>query len=140
MLFIIDLLLGFLVVQMVKNLPAMQKTQVPCGAELARSVLSNSLQPHGLQPTRLLSSMGFFRQEYWSGLPFPPEGGLPDAVTERSPALAGIFFTTEPPGKSLYSPLFPLKISFNLILILRNYQKANPFNLLLCFERKPTIS
>ena len=93
MLFIIDLLLGFLVVQMVKNLPAMQKTQVPCGAELARSVLSNSLQPHGLQPTRLLSSMGFFRQEYWSGLPFPPEGGLPDAGTERSPALAGIFFT-----------------------------------------------
>ena len=31
----------------------------------------DSLQPHGLQPTRLLSPWGFSRQEYWSGLPFP---------------------------------------------------------------------
>ena len=30
----------------------------------------NSLQPHGLEPARLLS-MEFYRQEYWSGLPFP---------------------------------------------------------------------
>ena len=40
-------------------------------------------------------SMGFSRQEYWSELPCPPPGNLPDPGTERaSPALAGGFFTT----------------------------------------------
>ena len=37
---------------------------------VSRSVVSDSLRPHGLQPTRLLKSMRFFRQRYWSGLPF----------------------------------------------------------------------
>ena len=49
--------------------------------------------------------MGFSRQQYWSGLPFPPPGDLPDAGIEplppASPALAGGFFTTVPPGKPL---------------------------------------
>ena len=48
-------------------------------------------------------SMGFPRQEYWSGLPFPPPGDLPDSgIQPPSPvssALAGRLFTTEPPGK-----------------------------------------
>ena len=45
-------------------------------------------------------SMGFPRQEYWSGLPFPSSGDLPDPRIEPiSPALAGGFFNTEPPGK-----------------------------------------
>ena len=48
-------------------------------------------------------SMEFSRQEYWSGSPFPPPGDLPNAGIEPtssvSPALAGGFFTTEPPGK-----------------------------------------
>ena len=45
-------------------------------------------------------SMEFFNQEYWSGLPFPTPGDLPDpGVKPRSPSLAGTFFTTEPPGK-----------------------------------------
>ena len=45
-------------------------------------------------------SMGFFRQEYWSGLPFPPLGDLPNPEIEpSSPASSGGFFTTEPPGK-----------------------------------------
>ena len=43
-------------------------------------------------------SMGFSRHEYWSGLPCPPPGDLPDPGTEptilMSPALAGGFFTT----------------------------------------------
>ena len=44
--------------------------------------------------------MGFSRQEFWSGLPFPSPGDLPDPGIEPvSPALAGGFFTTEPPGK-----------------------------------------
>ena len=47
--------------------------------------------------------MGFSRQEYVSGLPFPPLGDLLDpGIEPASPvshALAGGFFTTEPPGK-----------------------------------------
>ena len=48
-------------------------------------------------------SMRFSRQEYWSGLPFPSPGDLPDPGVEPaspvSPALAGRFFITEQPGK-----------------------------------------
>ena len=45
-------------------------------------------------------SMGFPRQEYWSGLPFPPSEDLSDpGIEPASLALAGGFFTTEPPGK-----------------------------------------
>ena len=39
-------------------------------------------------------SMGFSRQEYWSGLPCPPPGELPDLGSLTTPALAGRFFTT----------------------------------------------
>ena len=45
-------------------------------------------------------SMEFFRQEYWSDLPFPPPGDLPDLenelVSPESPARAGGFFTRSP--------------------------------------------
>ena len=45
-------------------------------------------------------SMEFPRQEYWSGLPFSSPGDLPDPeIKPASPALAGGFFTTEPPRK-----------------------------------------
>ena len=45
-------------------------------------------------------SMGLSRQEHWSGLPFPSAQDLPYPEIEPvSPALAGGFFTTEPPGK-----------------------------------------
>ena len=43
-----------------------------CCAVLSRSVTSDSLQLHGLQPARLLCPCEFSRQEYWSGLPCPP--------------------------------------------------------------------
>ena len=47
--------------------------------------------------------MGFPRQKYWSGLPFPSPGYLPDSgikpTSPAAPALAGGFFTTVPPGK-----------------------------------------
>ena len=49
--------------------------------------------------------MGFSRQEYWSGLPFPPPGDLPDLgikpVSLEAPSLAGEIFTTEPPGNPI---------------------------------------
>jgi len=47
--------------------------------------------------------MGFLRQGYWSGLPFPPSGDLPNPEIEpMSPVLAGGFFTSEPPGTPQY--------------------------------------
>ena len=45
-------------------------------------------------------SMGFSRQEYWSGLPFPSPGHLPDpGIEPRSPALEADTLTSDPPGK-----------------------------------------
>ena len=50
-------------------------------------------------------SMGFSRQEYWSGLPFPSPEDLPDPgiepVSLLSPALAGRFFTTSATREAL---------------------------------------
>ena len=47
--------------------------------------------------------LGFFREECWSGLPFPSPGDLSDPgiklMSPGSPALVGGFFTTKPPGK-----------------------------------------
>ena len=53
------------------------------------------------------SSLGFsvhgISQEYWSELPFPSPGDLSDLrIEHESPALAGGFFTSEPPGKPIY--------------------------------------
>ena len=46
-------------------------------------------------------SLGFLRQEYWRRLPFPTPWDLPNpGIRPMSPALAGGFFTTEPPGKT----------------------------------------
>ena len=47
-------------------------------------------------------SMGFSKQEYWSGLPFPPPGNLPHpGIRFASPVSGGGFFTPEPTGKPL---------------------------------------
>ena len=67
-------------------------------------------------------SMGFSRQEYWCGLPFPPPGDhLPNTGIEpasfTSPALAGRFFTTQPLGNTN-----GLKISF----LIKNCQPSSP--------------
>ena len=44
--------------------------------------------------------MGFSRQEYWSGLPFPSPGDLPDpGIEPRSPTFQADALTSEPPGK-----------------------------------------
>jgi len=48
--------------------------------------------------------VGFSKKKYWSGLPFPPPGNLPqpgiEPFSHAFPALAGKFLTTEPPGKA----------------------------------------
>ena len=67
--------------------------------------------PHGLNPWTVAHqaplTMGFSRQEHWSGLPCPPPGDLPNPgiklASSMSPALAGRFFTTVPPRKLLYN-------------------------------------
>ena len=47
-------------------------------------------------------SMGFVRQEYWSGLPFPSPGDLPNPGIELGfPALEADALTSEPPGKPI---------------------------------------
>ena len=73
-----------------------------CVCLLSRSVLSDSATPWTVTHQALLS-MGFSRQKYWSGLPFPPAGDLLDPgikpMSLVSLALAGGFFTTETPGK-----------------------------------------
>ena len=54
-------------------------------------------------------SMGFPRQEYWSGLPCPPPGDLLDpGIEPRSPALQSDSLPSEPPGK----PTFPINILY----------------------------
>ena len=62
-------------------------------------------------------SVGFSRQEYWSRLPFPPPGDLSNlgnqSESPASPALAGRFFTTKPPGKPI--------MEYNLPEILNHY-------------------
>ena len=70
---------------------------------LVASVVSNSWQPCGLQPARLLYPWGFSRQEYWGGLPCPPPGDLPNPGFEpRSPTLQADSLLTEPPGKPMH--------------------------------------
>ena len=63
-----------------------------------------------------LLSMGYSSQEYWSRLPFPPPGDLPDrAIEPTSPALAGGVFTTEPPGKYVLPQLAVIKPSLDYL-------------------------
>ena len=55
-------------------------------------------------------SMGFSRQEYWTGLPFPSPGELPNSGNEpKSPALQADALTSEPPGKQDLLELTPKK-------------------------------
>ena len=73
-----------------------------CVSFLVCSIVSDSFDPMGYNPP-MSTSMEFSRQEYWSGLPYIPPGCLPDPGVElaslASPAPAGRFFNTAPPGK-----------------------------------------
>ena len=59
-------------------------------------------------------SMEFPREQYWNGLPFPSPEDLPDPGIElTSPALAGRFFTTEPPGKPhVHNEYYTIRVQF----------------------------
>ena len=63
--------------------------------------MSNSASPWTVAHQVPLS-MGFSRQEYWSGLPFPSPGDLPHpGIEPGSPALQVDFLPSKPPGKSI---------------------------------------
>ena len=64
----------------------------------SRSVMSDSLRPPRAVAYQSPLSMGFSRQEYWSGLPFPSPGDLPDpGIEPRSPTLQADTLPSEPP-------------------------------------------
>ena len=78
--------------------------------------------------------MGFPRQEYWSGLLFPPLGNFPaPGIKPTSPALAGRFFTNEPPGKLRGRPIVK-------VLPISSQSTKQPTNLLVwAFSGSPAF-
>ena len=65
-----------------------------------RAALSCSAMSNSLRPVKCLCPLGFSRQEYWSGLPCPPPGDLPNpGIEPRSPTLQVDSLPSEPPGK-----------------------------------------
>ena len=72
------------------------------GGLVAKSCLTLATPWTVAQQFRL--SMGFPRQEYWSGLPFPSPRDLPDpGIEPRSPVLQAVSLPTEPQGKPYMS-------------------------------------
>ena len=66
-------------------------------------------------------SMGFSRQEYWSGLPFPSLGDLPNpGIEPRSPTLQKDALPSEPPGKSLFHVYVALFLDSRFYSIMEN--------------------
>ena len=87
-------------------------------------------------------SMRFSREEYWSGLPFPSPGDLPnpgvEPVSLKSPALADSLFTTgttwEAPNTILFLQVTPLQLHSRLIVIELLYVRSSISSLFLKFE------
>ena len=70
------------------------------------------------------SVLGILRQEYWSGLPFPPPRALPDpGIKPTSPSLAGRFFTTKPCRKPC-SPSTHAKFFSILFITIYHYAQV----------------
>jgi len=73
------------------------KPNLEAESEVAQLCLTLWTVAYQVSPSR-----GFCRQEYWSGLPFPSPGYLPDpGIKPRSPTLEADALTSEPPGKPL---------------------------------------
>ena len=82
-----------------------------------------SLQPHRLQPDRLLCYWGFSRQEYQSGLPCPPLRDLPNTgIKPRSPTLQADSLPSEPPGNPKNTGVGSLSLLRGIFLIQESNQ------------------
>ena len=118
---------------------------IPCCCCLVAKSCPTLLWPPWTIARQAPLSVGFPRQEYWSGLPLPSPGGLPDSGIEpASPALAGRFCTSEPPGKPLLH--FTLSLSnlsfpspFSSLHILHNYLKHCIYKSIILLS-KPSIT
>ena len=96
-----------------------------CCCCLVAKSYPNLLWPQGLQTTRILCLWEFPRQEYFSGLSLPSPGDLPDpGIKPASPTLAGTFFTTESPGKSLSEELPTETQNFSHSLLVLKWRRA----------------
>ena len=99
----------------------MPESHHSCASVLSCSVTSDSLWPPGWQPARLLCPWGFSRQEYWSELPCPPPGDLPNPGIELgSLALQEDSLPVEPAGKpTVYvGCIFYVYLKFKEILVI----------------------
>ena len=77
--------------------------------ELITQFMSGSVTPWTVARQAPLST-GLSRQEYWSGLPFPPPGDLPNSEIEpQSPILQANSLLSEPPGNLLLAKLLFIK-------------------------------
>ena len=95
-----------------------------CGLRIVRARVLSCSSPVRLFETlwtvaiQAPLSMGFSRQEFWSGLPCPPPEDRPDPGTEptslMSPSLAGGFFTTSDTWKALVHGLLKLLINIKI--------------------------
>ena len=71
-----------------------------CAVPCSHAVVSYSLRSHGTVAARLLCPQGFFRQEYWGGLPCPLPEDLPNpGIEPRPPALQADYLPSAPSGK-----------------------------------------
>ena len=107
----------------------------------------DSLQPHGLQPAKLLCPWGFSRQEYWSRLPCPSPGDLPHpGIKLRSPALQADTLPFEPlhPKKILGSDDFADKFfqfkkeTISTLQKLKNLERDSTYQLI--YESRITLT
>ena len=85
---------------------------------LSRSIVSDSLQPHGVGSF----SMGLSRQEYWSGLPFPPPGDLP--IQQSNLGLRCLLHCRHVPyqwttGEASFSTTFILSFSVTFFFLIQ---------------------
>ena len=97
--------------------------------------MSNSCNPWAVAQQAPMP-MGFPRQEHWNGLPFPTLRDLPDpGIEPASPALAGRFFATEPPGKPKKRKLCKRRFLLNTHTI-GKIKKSDESN---CWERSKEV-
>ena len=77
-------------------------------------------------------SVGFSRQEYWSGLPFPPSGGFPDPEIESASSGSPVWQADSLPLSPRGSPVFPYKIIRELFYMAS--QDRHGFNIGISFD------